>query len=81
MAKTIEELMQLAKNPHYQMSEEEQAELRRYQNAGNNPDEGIDPRKGFSEDRKTKNVKNKNVVPRHDVDMDTVQPKTTHYGN
>ena len=68
MKKTIEQIIQLSKNPHYQLDEEETERLREY-NQGSN-------------------VKNKNIlgvhesnVPKHETDMEIIQPEIHHLGN
>lgn len=75
--KKAQELMQLAKNPHYTMSPKQQEELEALRNQ-----QVITPAEEKAADPNAKNVKNKNVVNKHSrkIDMhkpgmDTVQPE------
>ena len=64
---TIEQLLQLSKNPHYKMSEEESRQLKESQKRSN---------------VKNKNVVNKHETQpeKHSPEMDSVQPQTEYAG-
>lgn len=65
--KTLEQLQQLSKNPHYKMNEEELRQLKESKKTTN---------------VKNKNVVNKHssYTNKHDPEMDTVQPQTEYAG-